>query len=118
MLMFAKRTLFLGLAACLLSSCKSAYEVPEWIGLTETEMKKKLGEPAFVNTLKVSSDTRFLEYQSGLYNHRPKNKSETVEIKEMQWPSFYKTTAVWFKADQSGVWKVIDTLGWYAWVSF
>lgn len=96
--------------------CSSVYEEQDWIGLTENEIRTRLGEPSSASLLTLSSASRLYEYQSGLYDHLALDKGN-LEVKELKWKGFYKTTAVWLRKDPSGNWRVMETLVWRANVS-
>ena len=105
-------TLFFLLAATLLCSCEPVGEEPRWIGLTESQMTNEMGPPAWSKTLRLSSDSRLYEYQSGLARFIPKAQGESIEVKELRWEGFRKSTAVWLRQDETGKWVVIETLYW------
>jgi regulator of protease activity HflC (stomatin/prohibitin superfamily) len=102
----------------LLCSCRTVWEEKRWVGLTEGQIKAKLGEPDSTSTLLLKRGVRLFEYQSGLYDHLPAKEEEVVEVREMQWKGTYKTTAIWLMKDQQGEWVVAETLVWLLGVSF
>lgn len=106
-------------ALTLMCSCKAIHEEPRWIGLSEAQIRAKLGEPSSgAQELMLSSDARLHEYQSGLFDHCPRTPGQSIEVRELRWERWLDTAAVWLIENQTGEWVVVETLVWSRAVKF